>query len=69
MVVKLPELEAYKALASLDGLETDHKVLEKDVLAIDLRMPDRLTFRLSADAAAARTAALAKKTPKKGPEA
>ena len=41
-------------------------ILEKDIVSLDLRMPDRVVARLSADAAAARDAALAKKPKKKG---
>jgi cell division protein FtsQ len=40
--------------------------LEKDILAVDMREPDRAAFRLSEQAAAARAEMLAKKTPKKG---
>jgi cell division protein FtsQ len=61
VVVRLPEEDMPEALKSLAGLERDAKVLEKDILAVDMRMPDRATFRLSEQAAAARADALAKK--------
>ena len=44
-------------------------LLEKDILSVDLRLPDRVAFRLGADAATARAEALAKKAPKKGDHA
>ena len=69
VVVRLPEQDADKALSTLVAMERDGKVLEKDVLSVDLRLSDRVAFRLSADAAAARAEALAKKAPKKGDHA
>ena len=59
--VRLPELGAADALARLVRLERDQKILEKDVLAIDLRMPDRVVVRLTEEAASARAEALKKK--------
>ncbi len=61
LVIKLPEDNLERALRNLAALERDAKVLEKDILAVDMRMPDRATFRLSEQAAAARADALAKK--------
>jgi cell division protein FtsQ len=52
--VRLPELGAPQAVARLAGLIREQKILEKDVLSIDLRMPDRVVLRLTEDAAAAR---------------
>jgi cell division protein FtsQ len=69
VVVRLPEQGADNALSALVNLERDGKVLEKDILAVDMRLPDRVAFRLSADAAAVRADALAKKAPKKGEHA
>ena len=69
VVVRLPEQGADRALTALLDLEQSGKVLEKDVLAIDMRLPDRVAFRLAADSAAARAEALAKKAPKKGEHA
>jgi len=66
VVVKLPEEAPGQALKSLAVLERDAKVLEKDILAVDMRMPDRATFRLSEQAAAARADALAKQKKAKG---
>jgi cell division protein FtsQ len=61
MDVRLPELGKAEALARLVKLEREQKILEKDVLAIDLRMPDRVVVRLTEEAAAARMDALKKK--------
>jgi cell division protein FtsQ len=65
MDVRLPEHGAADALARLMKLEREQKILEKDVLAIDLRMPDRIVVRLTEEAAGARTEAL-KKKPSRG---
>jgi len=61
MDVRLPELGAADALARLVKLENEQKILEKDVLAIDLRMADRVVVRLTEEAALARAEALKKK--------
>lgn len=68
VIVRLPESEAKSALERLVALEDSDKLLERDLLAVDLRIPDRVVVRLSDDAAAARAAMLAKKAPKKGAE-
>jgi cell division protein FtsQ len=61
MDVRLPELGAADALARLVKLEREQKILEKDVLAVDLRMADRVVVRLTEEAALARAEALKKK--------
>ena len=61
MDVRLPELGAAEALARLAKLEREQRILDKDVLAIDLRMPDRVVVRLTEEAAAARADAMKKK--------
>ena len=49
-------------------LVREQDLLGKDLISVDLRLPDRIALRLGADAAAARAAALAKKPhPKGGP--
>ena len=65
--VELPETGAAEALGRLAEIERDHKVLEKDVISLDLRVPGRITARLSEDAAAQRADALAKKSKKASP--
>jgi cell division protein FtsQ len=61
MDVRLPEQGAADALARLVRLEDEQKILEKDVLAIDLRMADRVVVRLTEEAAQARAESLKKK--------
>ncbi|MER2264685.1 cell division protein FtsQ/DivIB [Methylobacterium oxalidis] len=62
--VRLPESGAAAALARLVRLEREAKILEKDIIAVDLRMPDRVVVRLTEEAAAVR--AESQKKPKKG---
>ena len=64
--VKLPEANPAQALASLARLERDGRVLEKDIVSIDLRMPGRAIVRLSEDAANARAEAQSRKPRGKG---
>ncbi len=59
--VELPELDAVDTLARLVEIERQSKILEKDVISIDLRIPGRITARLSEDAAAQRAEYLAKR--------
>jgi cell division protein FtsQ len=69
MDVRLPEIQPGVAVKRLAGLESDFRVLDKDLLAIDLRQPDRVVMRLSEEAASARAEQLKSKTKKKGGEA
>ena len=43
--VLLPEGEEVRALRRLDRFEREHKLLERPLAAIDLRLPDRLVLR------------------------
>lgn len=61
MDVRLPERGAADAVARLVKLEREQRILEKDVLAVDLRMPDRVVVRLTEEAASARADALKQK--------
>src|ERR1700742_1258145 len=63
--IRLPENDPGNALATLSGLDKDEHLFAKDIVAIDLRLPDRLAVQLSDDAAKAREEALKKKEPKK----
>jgi len=56
--VRLPETGVERALATLVALHREQKLLSRDILAVDLRLPDRVTVRLSDEAAAARAQAL-----------
>jgi cell division protein FtsQ len=56
--VQLPEDDVAAALHRLVELDRDKKLLSRDITAVDLRLPDRVTVRLSDAAAAARDEAL-----------
>jgi len=63
--IRLPETDVGNALAALSSLDKDEHLFAKDIVAIDLRQPDRLVVQLSDDAAKAREESLKKKDPKK----
>ena len=63
--IRLPENDVGNALATLSNLDKNEHLFAKDIVAIDLRQPDRLVVQLSDDAAKAREEALKKKDPKK----
>jgi cell division protein FtsQ len=69
VTVRLPEAYPEQALATLIALDRDKRLLSRDVSGIDLRLPDRVTVRLSEDAAQARNELLKGKQKKKGGEA
>lgn len=52
--IRLPEAEPAEAIDALIALDRDKKLLTRDILAIDLRIRDRVTVRLSDEAGAAR---------------
>jgi cell division protein FtsQ len=52
--VALPETDASAAWRRLAGLEARDRILERDVTAVDLRLPDRVTVRLAPTDAAKR---------------
>lgn len=64
--VRLPETGAETAIAMLVELDREKKILSRDIVGIDLRLPDRVTVRLSDEAAQARDDALKPKGKKKG---
>ena len=51
--VKLPESDPEAAIAELLTLQRQSRILEKDALALDFRVPGRVFVRLSEEAAAA----------------
>jgi cell division protein FtsQ len=63
--IRLPESDVGSALVALSNLDKDEHLFAKDIVAIDLRLPDRLVVQMSDDAAKAREDALKKKDPKK----
>jgi cell division protein FtsQ len=68
--VRLPEFEPARAIETLIALDRDKQILSRDILAIDLRLPDRVTVRLSEAAGEARDQAFKdKKTRRKGGDA
>jgi cell division protein FtsQ len=64
--IDLPEFAPNDAMSRFAAFERDTHVLEKDILSADLRVPGRVTVRLSADAVDARLASLAAKSKKRG---
>jgi cell division protein FtsQ len=67
--VRLPEADVEQALDRLVALDREKKLLSRDIVAVDLRLPDRVTVRLSDAAAQAREDALKEKKKKKGGDA
>jgi cell division protein FtsQ len=68
--VRLPESDVGNALAALSKLDKEEKLFSRDIVAIDMRLPDRLTVQLSEDAAKAREELFKdKKTKKKAGDA
>jgi cell division protein FtsQ len=63
--VRLPEGNVAQALERLVALDRDRKLLSRDIVAVDLRLPDRVSVRLSDAAAQAREDALKLKDKKK----
>lgn len=45
--IRLPEGDASRALSKVDQLDAKHKILSGDAVAVDLRLPDRVTIRLA----------------------
>jgi cell division protein FtsQ len=52
--VRLPEFEVERALDTLVKLDRDKKLLSRDIVVVDLRLADRVTVRLSEEAAQVR---------------
>ena len=67
--VRLPEANVEQALDRLVALDRDKKLLSRDIVAVDLRLSDRVTVRLSDAAAQARDDALKDKKKKKAGDA
>jgi cell division protein FtsQ len=68
--VRLPAGDVERALVTLVQLDRERKLISRDIAAIDLRLPDRVTVRLSRDAALAREDANKdKKAKRKGGDA
>jgi len=65
--VRLPEHDVGNALAMLSKLDKEDGLFSRDIVAIDMRLPDRLTVQLSEEAAKAREELFKEKKPKKKP--
>jgi cell division protein FtsQ len=63
--IRLPENEVGNALAALSTLDKDDRLFSRDIVAVDMRLPDRLIVQLSDDAAKAREDLFKDKKPKK----
>ena len=64
--ILLPEIRPAAAVASLVRLQKKAHILDKAVLSIDLRQPDRVVARLTEEAAAARAELFAQNPKAKG---
>jgi len=67
--VELPENNPAAALGRLVALDREKKLLSRDITIVDLRLPDRVTVRLSDAAAQAREESLKNSKKKKGGDA
>ncbi len=71
--IRLPEENVPQAMAELVKLDGEKKLLSRDIATIDLRLPDRVTVRLSDDLVQAREQAAKeakdKKAKRKGSDA
>jgi cell division protein FtsQ len=63
--IRLPENDVGNALAALSALDKEDRLFSRDIVAIDMRLPDRLAVQLSDDAAKAREDLFKDKKPKK----
>jgi cell division protein FtsQ len=52
--IRLPENDVGNALAALSKFDKEDRLFSRDIVAVDMRLPDRLTVQLSEDAAKAR---------------
>jgi cell division protein FtsQ len=67
--IRLPENEVGNALAALSRMDKEDKLFSRDIVAVDMRLPDRLTVQLSEDAAKAREELFKDKKKKKAGDA
>jgi len=63
--IRLPENDVGTALAALSKLDKEEKLFSRDIVAVDMRLLDRLTVQLSEDAAKTREELFKDKKPKK----
>jgi cell division protein FtsQ len=67
--IRLPEHDVGNALATLSKLDKEDRLFSRDITAVDMRLPDRLTVQLSDDAAKAREELFKDKKKKKAGDA
>src|SRR3954470_13066343 len=67
--IRLPEHDVGNALAALSKLDKEERLFSRDIVAIDMRLPDRLTVQLSEDAAKTREELFKDKKKKKAGDA
>jgi cell division protein FtsQ len=67
--IRLPENDVGNALAALTRFDKEEKLFSRDIVAVDMRLPDRLTVQLSEDAAKARDDLFKARKPKKAGDA
>lgn len=58
VTVKLPDRGEAQALADLASLDRSHRLLSRDILAVDMRLADRYVVKLTPEAAIRRAASL-----------
>lgn len=63
LMVELPETDPAAALGLFASLMRDYKLTEKALILVDLRLPDRIVFRLTEEAAAQRSDEMKKRLP------
>ena len=63
--IRLPEHDVGNALATLSKLDKDERLFSRDIVTVDMRLPDRLSVQLSDDAAKARDELFKDRKPKK----
>src|SRR6202011_1018589 len=61
----LPKNDVGSALATWSTLDKEERLFSRDIVAVDMRLPDRLTVQLSEEAARAREELFKEKKPKK----
>ena len=64
--VYLPEENAEKALGRFAAMVRDNKILDRDIVSVDLRQSDRVTLRLTEVAANTRAELLKARAKAKG---
>ena len=67
--IRLPENEVGNALAALSKLDKEDRLFSRDIVAIDMRLADRLTVQLSEEAAKTREESFKKQQKKKAGDA